>query len=94
MFGTSTARELAAKLDVPYHLGERAIERGVDYGFEPLAGGETVPVGDVGIEALSGRPSTTCAAKWTSASTGGVRRTAGRGPSREAGQLRDDHRRQ
>lgn len=45
----SGGSKLAAELDVPYHLGEHASERGVEYDYEPLADGEaiepiTVPV--------------------------------------------------
>ncbi len=43
---------LANTLDVPYHLGEKASERGVEYEYEPLADGETITVGDIEIEAL------------------------------------------
>jgi glyoxylase-like metal-dependent hydrolase (beta-lactamase superfamily II)/rhodanese-related sulfurtransferase len=49
----SGGRELAARLDVPYHLGERAAERNINYEFEPLADGETISVGDVEIEVLN-----------------------------------------
>ena len=48
----SGGRDLAAKLGVPYHLGERATERDLDYEFNPLADGETVSVGEVEIEVL------------------------------------------
>jgi glyoxylase-like metal-dependent hydrolase (beta-lactamase superfamily II)/rhodanese-related sulfurtransferase len=48
----SGARDLAAKLSVPYHLGEQATERDIDYEFEPLADGETVSVGNITIEAI------------------------------------------
>ncbi|OAQ54265.1 hypothetical protein HTG_01635 [Natrinema mahii] len=44
--------KLAAELDVPYHLGERASERGVEYDYEPFADGETIVLGDVELEAL------------------------------------------
>ena len=43
---------LASTVGVPYHLGERAEERGVVYEYEPLADGETVEVGDVEIRVL------------------------------------------
>jgi glyoxylase-like metal-dependent hydrolase (beta-lactamase superfamily II)/rhodanese-related sulfurtransferase len=48
----SGGRDLAARLGVLYHLGERAAERDLDYEFEPVADGETIPVGDVEIEVL------------------------------------------
>ncbi|MFA9504314.1 rhodanese-like domain-containing protein [Natrinema sp. H-ect1] len=48
----SGGRKLATELDVPYHLGERASERGVEYDYEPLADGETIALGDVEIETL------------------------------------------
>jgi glyoxylase-like metal-dependent hydrolase (beta-lactamase superfamily II)/rhodanese-related sulfurtransferase len=48
----SGGRDLAAKLSVPYHLGEQATERDIDYEFEPLADGETVSVGNITIEAI------------------------------------------
>ncbi|MFC6941041.1 rhodanese-like domain-containing protein [Salinirubellus sp. GCM10025818] len=44
--------DLARTLDVPYHLGERAEERDVEYEYEPLADGEVLEVGGVEIEAL------------------------------------------
>ncbi|UPM44206.1 rhodanese-like domain-containing protein [Halocatena salina] len=46
----SGGRDLAAALDVPYHLGERATERDIQYGFEPLADGETITVGETNVE--------------------------------------------
>jgi len=46
----SGGRKLADELGVPYHLGEEASERGVEYDYEPLADGETIGVGDVEIE--------------------------------------------
>ncbi|MFC7238064.1 rhodanese-like domain-containing protein [Saliphagus sp. GCM10025317] len=48
----SGGRTLADELGVPYHLGERASERGVEYDYEPLADGETIDVGGVEFEAL------------------------------------------
>ncbi|MFP9193628.1 MBL fold metallo-hydrolase [Natrialbaceae archaeon A-CW1-1] len=41
---------LAGELEVPYHLGEHATDRAVEYDYEPLADGETISVGDVEIE--------------------------------------------
>ncbi len=49
----SGGRDLAARLGVPYHLGERATDRAVEYDFEPLADGERVSVGEVDIEVLA-----------------------------------------
>ncbi|WP_276274223.1 MBL fold metallo-hydrolase [Haloarcula litorea] len=43
---------LADKIGVPYHLGDTASERGVQYEYEPLSDGETIEVGEVEIEAL------------------------------------------
>ncbi|PSP89879.1 rhodanese [Halobacteriales archaeon QS_4_69_34] len=48
----SGGHALAARLGVPYHLGERATGRDLGYEFESLADGETVPVGDIEIEVL------------------------------------------
>ncbi len=44
--------DLAANLDVPYHLGERASERDIDYEFDPVADGESVTIGDIEIKVL------------------------------------------
>ncbi|PCR88990.1 MBL fold metallo-hydrolase [Natrinema ejinorense] len=44
--------KLAAELDVPYHLGAKASERGVGYDYEPLADGETIELGEIEIETL------------------------------------------
>ena len=44
--------DLADTLDVPYHLGAAARERGVRHEYEPVADGETLAVGDVTVEAL------------------------------------------
>ncbi|WP_115864204.1 MBL fold metallo-hydrolase [Halorussus litoreus] len=43
---------LADKIGLPYHLGDTASERGVQYEYEPLSDGETIEVGEVEIEAL------------------------------------------
>jgi len=48
----SGSSALADEVGVPYHLGETASERGVEYEYEPLADGAVVEVGDVEIEAL------------------------------------------
>ncbi len=55
----SGGRDLAARLDVPYHLGERATERDLDYAFEPLADGETLSVGAIDLETLAAPGHTT-----------------------------------
>ena len=55
----SGGRDLAAKLDVPYHLGEKATERDLGYEFEPLEDGETLSVGDIDIETLAAPGHTT-----------------------------------
>jgi glyoxylase-like metal-dependent hydrolase (beta-lactamase superfamily II)/rhodanese-related sulfurtransferase len=55
----SGGRDLAARLGVPYHLGEQATERDLDYTFEPLSDGETVSVGEYEIEALAAPGHTT-----------------------------------
>ncbi|AEN07162.1 MBL fold metallo-hydrolase [Halolamina sp.] len=43
---------LADEVGVPYHLGDTASERGVEYEYEPLSDGEVIEIGDVEIEAL------------------------------------------
>jgi glyoxylase-like metal-dependent hydrolase (beta-lactamase superfamily II) len=43
---------LADEIGVPYHLGDAASERGVEYEYDSLSGGDVVEVGDVEIEAL------------------------------------------
>jgi len=43
---------LADEVGVPYHLGDAARERGVEYEYDPLPDGDVIEVGDVGIEAL------------------------------------------
>ncbi|QLG62102.1 MBL fold metallo-hydrolase [Halorarum salinum] len=43
---------LAEEVGVPYHLGEPAHDRGVEYEFDALSDGEVVEVGDVRVEAL------------------------------------------
>jgi glyoxylase-like metal-dependent hydrolase (beta-lactamase superfamily II) len=48
----SGGRELADRLDVPYHLGEVAAERDVAYEYEPVADGDTIELGDVELTAL------------------------------------------
>nr|WP_137290920.1 MBL fold metallo-hydrolase [Natronorubrum halophilum] len=44
--------KLADELDVPYHLGEHASERGVEYDYESLADDETIELGEIEIETL------------------------------------------
>jgi len=48
----SGGRRLADVLDVPYHLGERAVERDVDFAYEPLGDGTVVEVGETEIAAI------------------------------------------
>jgi glyoxylase-like metal-dependent hydrolase (beta-lactamase superfamily II)/rhodanese-related sulfurtransferase len=43
---------LADEIGVPYHLGDAASERGVEYEYDPLSDGAVIEVGDVEIEAL------------------------------------------
>ncbi len=43
---------LADELDIAYHLGEHARERGVQYTYDALADGDQLTVGDIEIEAL------------------------------------------
>ncbi|QLG49349.1 MBL fold metallo-hydrolase [Natrinema halophilum] len=55
----SGGRELAERLDVPYHLGARAEERDLEYEYEPLEDGDSIHVGDVEITALAAPGHTT-----------------------------------
>ncbi len=55
----SGARELAARLDVPYYLGERASERDIDFEFDPLSDGETFSIGDIEVESMAAPGHTT-----------------------------------
>ncbi|ELZ09372.1 rhodanese [Halovivax asiaticus JCM 14624] len=48
----SGGRRLADELDVPYYLGERAAERGVEVDFEGLGRNETIEVGELSMKAL------------------------------------------
>ncbi|WP_255193200.1 MBL fold metallo-hydrolase [Natronobeatus ordinarius] len=48
----SGGRELAADLDVPYYLGERAAERDLEYAFVPLERNEVLAIGDLDVKAL------------------------------------------
>ncbi len=48
----STGRELAAKYDVPYHLGEPASTRDPQFEFDAVEPNETVEVGDVPVKAI------------------------------------------
>ena len=43
---------LAGEVDIPYHLGDAASDRGVEYAYEPLSDGEVIEVGDIEIRAL------------------------------------------
>jgi len=43
---------LADEVGVPYHLGDAASERDVEYEYEPLSDGDVIEVGDIEIEAL------------------------------------------
>ncbi|WP_277556108.1 MBL fold metallo-hydrolase [Halobaculum limi] len=47
----SGGQALAHELGVPYRLGERASERDVELGYEPIADGETVAVGTTDLTA-------------------------------------------
>ncbi len=49
----SGGRALADRLGVPYHLGADATDRDVAVDYAPLADGESVPVGDRDLTALS-----------------------------------------
>ncbi len=48
----SGGRQLAADLDVPYHLGERVAERDPDFEYDPLGRNDVVEVGTVDIKAV------------------------------------------
>ncbi len=48
----SGGRELADRLGVPYHLGERAEERDLEYEFDPVAGGDVIDVGGIDVTVL------------------------------------------
>ncbi|WP_227355346.1 MBL fold metallo-hydrolase [Haladaptatus salinisoli] len=48
----SGGRKLADELGVPYHLSERAGERGVEYEYDALARNEVVSVGGADIKAV------------------------------------------
>jgi len=48
----SGGRDLADARNVPYYLGERAAERGVEYPFETLERNEVLDVGDVDVKAV------------------------------------------
>lgn len=55
----SGGRELASNLDVPYHLPERAAERGLEYEYVPVGRNEVVEVGDVALKAVAAPGHTT-----------------------------------
>ncbi|SFS44088.1 MBL fold metallo-hydrolase [Halostagnicola kamekurae] len=48
----SGGRELADRLEVPYYLGERVAERGVEVEYTPLERNEVLEVGTLGLKAL------------------------------------------
>ncbi|WP_227380848.1 MBL fold metallo-hydrolase [Haladaptatus halobius] len=48
----SGSPRLADALDVPYHLGEQACERDVEYEYEPLDDGDVIEIGAIEIEVL------------------------------------------
>ncbi|ELY67479.1 MBL fold metallo-hydrolase [Natrinema versiforme] len=48
----SGGRQLADDLEVPYYLGERASERGVEYEYTPLERNEVLAVGERELKAL------------------------------------------
>jgi len=47
---------LADEVGVPYHLGDAARERGVEYEYDPLPDGDVIEVGDVGSRRSHARP--------------------------------------
>lgn len=49
----SGGRELADRLDVPYHLGARAADRDLDIAFDAVEEGDVLPVGDVDLTVLA-----------------------------------------
>jgi len=55
----SGGRALADGLGVPYHLSERAAERGIDDEYEPLERNAVVEIGDVDIKAVAAPGHTT-----------------------------------
>ncbi|WP_436345457.1 MBL fold metallo-hydrolase [Natronorubrum sp. FCH18a] len=48
----SGGRDLADRLEVPYYLGARAEERGVEVEFTPLERNEVLAVGDLAVKAV------------------------------------------
>ena len=48
----SGGRDLADRLEVPYYLGERATERGVEVSFTPLERNEVLQVGEREVKAV------------------------------------------
>jgi glyoxylase-like metal-dependent hydrolase (beta-lactamase superfamily II) len=48
----SGGRQLADRLGVPYHLGARATNRGVEYAFDPVEGGDVIRVGTTALTVL------------------------------------------
>lgn len=55
----SGGRDLAAELEVPYHLSKSARERDIEYDFAPLARNEVVEVGGVAVKAVGAPGHTT-----------------------------------
>lgn len=49
----SGGRKLAETLDVPYYLGNEAAQRDVAFTYESLAPGNSIELGDVGLEILA-----------------------------------------
>lgn len=49
----SGGRDLADRLEVPYYLGERAEDRGVEVEFTPLERNEVLDVGELEVKALA-----------------------------------------
>ncbi|WP_440763685.1 MBL fold metallo-hydrolase [Natronorubrum sp. DTA7] len=48
----SGGRDLADRLEVPYYLGARAAERGVEVAYTPLERNEVLDVGDLAVKAV------------------------------------------
>ncbi|MFC4542791.1 MBL fold metallo-hydrolase [Halosolutus amylolyticus] len=55
----SGGRELAAELAVPYYLGDRAEERGVEFEYRPLERNEVIAVGNREVKAIAAPGHTT-----------------------------------
>lgn len=48
----SGGRSMAKRLNVPYHLGNKAAERSPEFDFSPLANNQVVKVGEIPVKAL------------------------------------------